>query len=295
MIMVMHSVLVLSFSLLPAVAMAEPAPQKLDRKAAAHLLRGLEHYRNQEYNAAADEFQLGYAIDPSPDFLFAMAQARRRQGDCAAAVQSYRAFLKTGPSARQAAIAVRNVERCVQKPVAPPLLSEIARVTEAAPIPALTEPKIEAATFRPGIQPEPPPAPKVEIPPPALLQPKEVTPASSRPPPPAAPPPPWHRDPLGLGLAGGAVVALAVGITLAAVGGHRIAAIGSANNYDMFAQRVGNFVGDLGMEYAGIGLCAVAAALAAGSAFRFVLARRNATVAVAVTGDGARVSLRADF
>ena len=48
----------------------------------------------------------------APDFLYALGQAQRMQGDCRAAVASYRAYLRTSPPERSAAPARQNLERC---------------------------------------------------------------------------------------------------------------------------------------------------------------------------------------
>ncbi len=109
----------LAIALLLACSMARadpPAdPQEL-------LERGLRSYATGQYAEAIAAFRAGYQLDPRPDFLYALGQAQRLGGDCAAAVASYRAFLRTDPSERAAASARQNLERCEAQlpPPSPP-------------------------------------------------------------------------------------------------------------------------------------------------------------------------------
>jgi len=105
-------------ALLALAATAAPARAQdhgkvaMDPTAREHLDRGLEYYGKQEYEAAIDEFEDGYAIDPRPTFLFAMAQAERLSGDCGSAVVLYREFLATNPPAMHAEAAQGSLTKC---------------------------------------------------------------------------------------------------------------------------------------------------------------------------------------
>jgi tetratricopeptide (TPR) repeat protein len=94
------------------VAATQAQAQATPSEADLHFDRGLRHYNVQSYGDAIAEFKAAYEIDPRPEFLYALAQAQRMSGDCAAAVVSYQAFLRTAPPARQAAPAQEQLQRC---------------------------------------------------------------------------------------------------------------------------------------------------------------------------------------
>jgi tetratricopeptide (TPR) repeat protein len=98
---------------------------------------GLTRFEREDYSGAIDAFKRGNAIDPRPQFLFAIAQAERLRGDCKAALVYYRRFLTTSPPEEQAAAATQHLRRC-------------SAVVSAAPTPA------------PEAAPPPPPPPPVE-------------------------------------------------------------------------------------------------------------------------------------
>lgn len=92
----------------------KPTRSKSDirRQVDTHLRRGIEFYAEKEYELAIVEFRAGFALDPRPDFLFALAQAERLSGDCPTAVIYYKRFLATKPSAKQSEAARINMKRC---------------------------------------------------------------------------------------------------------------------------------------------------------------------------------------
>ncbi|HEY3359430.1 MAG TPA: hypothetical protein VGQ83_39635, partial [Polyangia bacterium] len=137
--------LMLVTTLAPRAAAAEPA-RKMKPAARRHLDRGMSHYQKRDFDRAIEELKKGKAIDPRPEFLYALGQVYRASGDCSAAVQHYEEFLATEPPEAQAAAARNNVERCRQ------LLAPV------APLPALA------------------PAPREPAPPPAAQAPVEATP-----------------------------------------------------------------------------------------------------------------------
>jgi tetratricopeptide (TPR) repeat protein len=97
------------FLLLACARLAAAAPAD-DLRAS-----GLRAYAVGRYDQAIEAFQQAYQLDPTPDLLYALAQAQRMKGDCKAAATSYRAYLRTGPSERSAAPARQNLERCEQE------------------------------------------------------------------------------------------------------------------------------------------------------------------------------------
>lgn len=81
-------------------------PARADDLAAARLRfqRGEEHFRQERFQEAFDEYQAAYAAAPLPDFLFNMGQCQRKLGNRAAALELYRKFLETDPPPDRRAI-----------------------------------------------------------------------------------------------------------------------------------------------------------------------------------------------
>lgn len=109
----------LALVVLVGVARAEtPSPAAAARE---QLELGLREYAVGKWADAIAAFRKGYEIDPRPELLYALAQAERMSGDCASAVATYRAFLRTGPPPVQADPARENLRRCeAQLAAAPP-------------------------------------------------------------------------------------------------------------------------------------------------------------------------------
>ena len=191
------------------------ADKALAPDAKQHMEKGLRFFDVQSYLEAIEEFKAGYAVDPAPDFLYAMAQAQRLSGDCFHAVLTYQSFLRTKPPERRAAPARQNIERCQKEEAGGPA----AKGPEPTPVPPPPEPAQEARPEPTLIAPAPPPAPR------ASVQPEPAPPA--HPAPPAAIEAPiatvsthaWYDDYLGDGLMIGGVAAGATGLALIKVGG----------------------------------------------------------------------------
>ncbi len=75
---------------------------------------GLTRYEAGDFAGAVTAFERGNALEPRPGFLFAMAQAERRRGDCAAAIMHYERFLASSPPDEQAIAAREQRDRCEQ-------------------------------------------------------------------------------------------------------------------------------------------------------------------------------------
>jgi hypothetical protein len=88
------------------------ADRKISDAARKELVRGEDKFRQQDFAAAIEAFDAGYAIDPQPIFLYDKAQAQRLSGDCKSAIETYRAFLATVPPAREASRARQNIAKC---------------------------------------------------------------------------------------------------------------------------------------------------------------------------------------
>jgi tetratricopeptide (TPR) repeat protein len=81
-------------------ARAVPTPEER-QVARAHYEKAVNHFNANEYAAAAEEFLLVYKTAPQPALLFNAAQAFRLGNEPARALESYQAFLKAAPDARQ--------------------------------------------------------------------------------------------------------------------------------------------------------------------------------------------------
>lgn len=96
-----------------APSSAEPQPASAPISAAQSALeRGVRLYNVRRYADAIEVFRRGYEQDPDPQLLFAIGQAYRLAGDCTAAIESFRAYLRTGPLPHRAESASRLVNAC---------------------------------------------------------------------------------------------------------------------------------------------------------------------------------------
>ena len=77
-----------------------------------HYQVGKRLFEQKRYAQALEEFRQALALAPRPEALYSMAQTQRLLGDCASAVDTYRAFLAGRPDARLAEYARANIERC---------------------------------------------------------------------------------------------------------------------------------------------------------------------------------------
>lgn len=106
------SLVVFAGSTAEAQRKKQAAKSDIARRVDTHLKRGIEFYAEKQYELAIVEFRAGFAIDPRPDFLFALAQAERLSGDCRTAVVYYKRFLETKPGENQQEAARVNMKRC---------------------------------------------------------------------------------------------------------------------------------------------------------------------------------------
>jgi tetratricopeptide (TPR) repeat protein len=179
---------------LHAIAQQSTEMKAWKPEARAHLERGLQLYDRNQLDEAIAELKAGHAIDPHPEFLYALGQVHRKKGDCAEAVKYYQAFVDAGPPAHQVAMARDLIDKC-KRAAEPPR-------KEAAPppliVPDAETPQPPATLKPPTPAPPPPPPPSVEAPhvePPAIQR----------------GPMPWYRDWLGDALTGAGLIALTVG------------------------------------------------------------------------------------
>jgi tetratricopeptide (TPR) repeat protein len=162
-----------ALALAPCAAVAAPKSEEAKRL----LEKGNEHFGAGDYEKAAKHYEAGYTLEPDPVFLYAMGQAKLKQGDCAAAVKLYKQFLATEPPEQAAEAAQDAIVFCADS-----LADDTA---EADPV---AERPLEP----------PPPTPVRDEPPP-----KKDRPA-------------WAKDPLGWSLVGVGIAGLAAGIGVVA-------------------------------------------------------------------------------
>jgi tetratricopeptide (TPR) repeat protein len=187
--------------LAPSVALAESGDAVRSRK---HYEAGRALYDVGNYQAALAEFSAGYELVPRPLFLLNIGQCHRKLGNYDKARESFDEFLKVAPKDEPARA------RAVQ------LISEVERERAAAPKRPVSE---TAAGERAAISLE---APRVVEPrafEPGAAEPRSVEPRAVEPnvpPPVAAPTARRRRLWIGLGV-GGALAAVAIGVSVGLV------------------------------------------------------------------------------
>jgi len=111
---------IITLALLAALALPVRADGPDAAAARALFEKGLADYKSGDFGAAAAKFELAYAKDPDPAYVFNVGQAHRLAKNCARAASAYRKFLHLAPSAANAAevlIYIRDMDECTPKPV----------------------------------------------------------------------------------------------------------------------------------------------------------------------------------
>ncbi len=247
-------------------ALAQPdsvAPDQLGEAARQHLDAGLAHHDAGEYEAALAEFRAGYEIEPSPLFLFAMAQAERLSGDCPSAEVYYQEFLDTDPAPRHAEAARGLLEQCraalTSRPEPPP------------------------PSVRPDAIPIPTP---LAAPPPAT---PIVTGSRAR-----TDRESWYGDRLGTTLLGLGAVSAGIGIGYFVAARNADRAADQATDYDQFTARVATARRDQRIALVG---AAAATTLLGVWTVRYLLRKRehHSGLSAAIAPDRVQASLRVEF
>jgi tetratricopeptide (TPR) repeat protein len=96
-------------ALLLAATLAGPA--RADA-AADHAKQAGVAYSLQDWKTAIAEYQAAYRADQKPEYLWGVAQAQRLSGDFSSAIQSFKAFMRTGPNPQQTATAEALISKC---------------------------------------------------------------------------------------------------------------------------------------------------------------------------------------
>jgi hypothetical protein len=92
---------------------AQPSAEEvLGAEAFAHYRAGRAHYDVQDYAAAIAEFRAGYLIHQHPLFVFAIAKAQQKHGDCTGSIESLRRFIRTDPGDDWVAKASSDIAAC---------------------------------------------------------------------------------------------------------------------------------------------------------------------------------------
>ena len=212
---------------------AQPAADP-KAQAKAHEEAGTHFIDVQQYDKAADEYQQAYLLDPQPTYLYASAQAQRLAGDCTKALRSYRAYLRTNPSATDEEKAKKNIDRCEQD-----LKDHPPIVTPLGIAPAVVTPPIPLD---------------------AIVTPPPVRPTG----------PPWTSDWTGHALVGGGAIAAATGLVLYLGGRATINDNNAAPTYGDFAAGHGNVASAHTREVIGVSAMAVGGALILGGVLHYV-------------------------
>jgi tetratricopeptide (TPR) repeat protein len=127
-----------------AAAPAHAAPDREAVQASERELRaGLTAYEAADYAVAIEHFERAYALHPSPQYLYAWAQAARSAGDCAAAVDLYQRFIASGATGASLQAAQQNETRCREQ-LAEAAQADAAAEASAPPEPTPVEPPIVA-------------------------------------------------------------------------------------------------------------------------------------------------------
>jgi hypothetical protein len=91
---------------------ADPPPASRTAEAETHRIAAERYFNLQQYSQAAEEFRQVYRLTADPRVLYAVAQSERLGSDCARAVRSYEAYLRSNPPASQAESARSNLAKC---------------------------------------------------------------------------------------------------------------------------------------------------------------------------------------
>jgi hypothetical protein len=208
-------------ALVSFAAIASASPRSGKRSEAVKRFDTAQRYYQQgRYQEALEQLEKGYALEPRPEFLIAIAQAYRGLGrldEAIARLDRYLAVAKSGPLADRVAAYARELRtEAARKP--PPASEpgsaaatspESTRPTTPEPLGAVPEPS-RAAPEPSRAAPEPSraaPAPPLPATPPAVV----VTPVA---PPPSTPPRRSRRGVVVWSTVGSTVVAVGLGLGL---------------------------------------------------------------------------------
>ena len=257
-------------ALIVAVLLAGSSAYAAPKGAAAKKLfdKGVAAYTKGDFPTAAAALAESYTKEKDVETLFAWAQAERKQGHCANAVELYDELLVADLPAENKQVIQGQLAECKE------ILAKEKPASDSRP------PSSESRPSTSGPEPEKP-APSAE----------PVAPSEPPPPKPEVGSPkseaghPWWKDPVGGGLVIGGVVALGVGTVMLVSASSANSDRGSALSYSAY-QNDTNTAHDRG-TYGVIGLT-VGGALVVGGVIRYATHKSDdhATVTGFVTPSG---------
>ena len=132
-------------------SLGDPANVRAIRLAQDHVQLGVAGYGRQDYTEATREFALAYALSPTPDLLYNLANSRRKADSVAEALLLYERYLKSTNATTQRSSAESYREQMVA-----------ALRRQAPEPPKVVEPPVAPVPFTPPVEASdhpPPPAP----------------------------------------------------------------------------------------------------------------------------------------
>jgi tetratricopeptide (TPR) repeat protein len=124
------------FTVLALIAIASTTAAQPSSKARADATdaykEGQRRYLDEDYIAAATQFEVAYKLDPDPAYLFNIAQAYRLAKDCTKALPYYKQFLAAAPKAPNAP-AVNKYIAELEASCAKPEPSPLEQTSDASP------------------------------------------------------------------------------------------------------------------------------------------------------------------
>jgi len=228
----------------PSIGAAQAADRRAEAKARQHYKQGMRHYDLGRFDDAIREFETAYQFNEDPFFIYNLAQAHRRAGNLAKALELYRTYLRKAPNAADRADVERRIA-VIEQSMPPPFAASAER--PAAPL-AVTPP---------------PPQPQVRAPRAQVSMPPEET----RPRSVEARPPPDVRDRptrsssmvvAGAVTAVAGIVAAGAGVALAVSANGKFDDVRNAPVYDPDREDEAKRTRTFGYVFIGVGAAALA-------------------------------------
>jgi tetratricopeptide (TPR) repeat protein len=262
-----------ALALVAILSLAAPvSAAPVDTKGASrHYKKGLTEYNLGHFDAAVEEFEQAYALNPQPILLYNIAQSHRQLGHHERALFFYRRYLEGAPEAKNRVdieARMRELEESLKR--------ENDVRTQPPPAPAAPQPVI--------VQLQPAPAPSNHV--------REESLRTS------APPAPVDQGRNlrigGLVVAGVGVAAVATGLVFGLQAKSKGESVSSAGRFDPDADSAGRRAQTLQWVFYGVGV----AALAAGATtyyFGLDSGDGRVSLAPAVSPDGLGATVRGGF
>jgi tetratricopeptide (TPR) repeat protein len=241
--------------------------------AQAHFEQGKRYFQAQMYDRATSEFKAAIIGDNQPEYLYALAQSERLQGDCKDAIDAYYQFLQESANSTDPDILSKRANAEAMLP-----RCESTSSTPTGPVtPPWTGPAGQAAqSSRPGPS---QPVPKATV---AAPAPPKTTPLAAHAQPVSAKPSPWYSDALGDGLTGAGLLGGTIGVVaLVVANSHASAADGNHSNLPAYLDDR-----NAASSWSTVGIISLAAggALLASGVIRYVVRSPRGAETLSATG-----------